>query len=399
MQLTEKQKKNGREAIEYIEREFGEDAMFLASDMSLKDIVAIKNMWPGRASYIMQVMHNGLTFQEAQRHTCLLYDTNDFGEILSRLARARGILLRAAVTCYRSPGQGSSLFDSHMSLNGIWQSLVELENRVAEYELAPTEQGSVRKSKITCSSIPKNINRGRIKSAFSFIKKCARDLPLMPEKNGVHPTKLQLSYVLIELGKIKMALNLIHDAINNPNSGFCETDSAEDPLGVGRPYNQYLSFVAPELSKLIQLPTDFDADCFLACWLAKTFLLTGTPLVQFAGAYVSDHESTCSINTGDRNEPDQLIFSGNTSGRKKSVSRIVYDHLGSNENEIARYRHWVELIEEDLQSESRPSLQLIESRSSGIHSIFENLSKATDNPVEMYNAFSSWIFGKVHDLS
>ena len=61
--------------------------------------------------------------------------------------------------------------------------------------------------------------------------------------------------------------------------------------------------------------------------------------------------------------------------------------------------HWVELIEEDLQSESRPSLQLIESRRSGIHSIFENLSKATDNPVEMYNAFSSWIFGKVHDLS
>ena len=56
MQLTEKQKKKGREAIEYIEREFGEDAMFVASDMSLKDVVAIKNMWPSRASYIMQVM-------------------------------------------------------------------------------------------------------------------------------------------------------------------------------------------------------------------------------------------------------------------------------------------------------------------------------------------------------
>ena len=399
MQLTEKQKKKGREAIEYIEREFGEDAMFVASDMNLNEVVAIKNMWPGRAKHILEVMQNGSTFPEANRYTGLLFDTKDFGEILSRLARARGILLRAAVTCYRSPGHGSSLFDSHMSLNGIWQSLVELENRVAEYELAPTEQGVVRKSKLTCSSIPKDINRGRVKSAFAFVKKCARDLPLMPEKTGVHPTKLQLSYVLIELGKIKMALNLIHDAINNPNSAFCETDSAEDPLGVGCPYNQYLSFVAAETTRVIQLPWDFDVDCFLACWLAKTFLLTGTPLVQFAGAYVSDHESTCSINTGDRNEPGQLIFSGNTSGGKKSVSRIVYDHLGSNENEIARYRHWVELIEEDLQSESRPSLQLIESRRSGIHSIFENLSKATDNPVEMYNAFSSWIFGKVHDLS
>ena len=123
------------------------------------------------------------------------------------------------------------------------------------------------------------------------------------------------------------------------------------------------------------------------------------PLVQFAGAYVSDHESTCSINTGDRNEPDQLIFSGKTSRGRESVSRIVYEHLGDDENKIARYRHGVELIEEDLQSESRPSLQLIESRRSGIHSIFENLGKATDNPVEMYNAFSSWIFGKVHDLS
>ena len=81
------------------------------------------------------------------------------------------------------------------------------------------------------------------------------------------------------------------------------------------------------------------------------------------------------------------------------MSRIIYDHLGNNENKVARYRHWVELIEEDLQSESRPSLQLIESRRSGIHSIFENLGKATDNPVEMHNAFSSWIFGKVHDLS
>ena len=196
-----------------------------------------------------------------------------------------------------------------------------------------------------------------------------------------------------------MALNLIFDAIIQPISGFRETDSAEDPLGVGRPYNQYLSFVVTETTRVIQLPWDFDVDCFLACCLAKTFLFTGVPLVQFAAACVSDNESTCSINTGNRNEPDQLIFSGNTSEGKKSVSRIIYDHLGNNENKVARYRHWVELIEEDLQSESRPSLQLIESRRSGIHSIFENLGKATDNPVEMHNAFSSWIFGKVHDLS
>ena len=81
------------------------------------------------------------------------------------------------------------------------------------------------------------------------------------------------------------------------------------------------------------------------------------------------------------------------------MSRIVDEHLGDDENEIAICRHWVELIEEDLQSESRPSLQLVESRSSGVHSIFENLGKATDNPVEMYNAFSSWIFRKVHDFS
>ena len=97
MQLTEKQKKKGREAIEYIEREFGEDAMFVASDMNLNEVVAIKNMWPDRARRILEVMPNGITFQEAQRYTGLLYDTKDFGEILSRLARARGILLRLSL--------------------------------------------------------------------------------------------------------------------------------------------------------------------------------------------------------------------------------------------------------------------------------------------------------------
>ena len=108
MQLTEKQKKKGREAIEYIEREFGEDAMFLASDMNLNEVVAIMNMWPDRAKHILEAMQNGSTFPEANRYTGLLFDPKDFGEILSRLARARGILLRAAVTCYRSPGHGSS---------------------------------------------------------------------------------------------------------------------------------------------------------------------------------------------------------------------------------------------------------------------------------------------------
>ena len=63
---------------------------------------------------------------------------------------------------------------------------------------------------------------------------------------------------------------------------------------VGRPYNQYLSFVATETTKVIQLPRDFDA-CFLACWLAKTFLFTGVPLVQFAGACVSDAHSRTRI--------------------------------------------------------------------------------------------------------
>jgi len=50
-----------------------------------------------------------------------------------------------------------------------------------------------------------------------------------------------------------MALNLIFDAIIYPISGFRETDSAEDPLGVGRPYNQYLSFVVTETTRLYPL--------------------------------------------------------------------------------------------------------------------------------------------------
>ena len=68
-----------------------------------------------------------------------------------------------------------------------------------------------------------------------------------------NPTKLQLAYILVELGKMKMALNLIFDAIIYPISGFRETDSAEDPLGVGRPYNQYLSFVVTETTRLYPL--------------------------------------------------------------------------------------------------------------------------------------------------
>ena len=398
MQLTEKQKENGREAIEYIEREFGEDAVFLVSDINLKEVVALKNMWPDRARRILEVMQNGLTFQEAQRHTRLLYDTKHFGEILGRLARARGILLRAAITCCRNPSRGRSLFDEHVSVNEIWGSLLELEKQIAEYELTPTETGCVRKSKFNCSSISNDISRGQVRSAFAFIRKCARDLPVMSEKTGQRPTGFQRSYILMELGKLKMAMNLINDAINYPNSGFRETNSNTDPFGVGTPYNKYVSFLAKEVSNSIQLPRDFTADCFLACWLAAKFLASSLPLIQFVAPCHAKEEATCSINIGLQNNPESVTFSAKNSEGTKSVSRIVYDHLLSNGNEVSKYRRWVEVIEEDLLSETSPSFQLANSRNAGVHSVFKNLIKATDNPVAVYNAFSAWLDGKEHNL-
>jgi len=63
-----------------------------APDLSGKRLIGLSNMWHERAAHIVSQLAGGESFAKANDSSRHIYDTCHWGEVVSRLARGRGLV-------------------------------------------------------------------------------------------------------------------------------------------------------------------------------------------------------------------------------------------------------------------------------------------------------------------
>jgi hypothetical protein len=218
-------------------------------------------MWHERAGSILQQVAGGASFSRANVISQSIYDTCSWGEVLSRMARARGSVLTSAVHLAFSGTRFRLDEGQQSSLAALASSIIDAANRVLRSAALAQSADEASRLRLATRSraeavlftpIPPISYRqleGRLLQASKFLSKNARDMPSIVEKCGIRPTMDEIESTQSEAQKIVAGAGVISLMIVKRLLGTVRRPSAaSDHFAVGERYAPWLDPLVDRLS-------------------------------------------------------------------------------------------------------------------------------------------------------
>lgn len=400
-----------QKAIEKIRENLGQDSidiLMMYPKFPNARIVELSSMWPERAQHVLNQLNYGEPIVRAfDNHVANIYGTHDWTEICSRLWLARGKLLSALVKFYWDHRRrGFSDVDT-MSLSQTENLAERILQQLVEFPLQATETGNPRRSSDTPPLDDPRKQKTRHPSAsfrlgFTFLLKCARDIPRIPEKIGVAPAHFQRAIINTELAKILQAIHLFRIVESGGGGEPVRMPEGLDQFGLGPRYAPWLSSITTghESQKSIVARVAPRPDDLIAVWMAERY---GFPTcncnVSFVPVESSGEESAehdCCINIDVECSNAQLVFNSDANEIADQdptcATRLVWESLVACGVDLDHLEPLVDLAHDSkVAPRQKASAAYKESATSGLLSHIKCLKELGETDKSVYNATALWL--------
>lgn len=383
-----------------------------APDLSDKHMIGLSNMWRERAADIIVSVTDGISFIEADKRSRGIYDTCRWGEVVSRLARGRGLVLGVAarLACQRrqfvqDDEQSQRLLQQATRLRSdaqrLLNKLVRISPEMASGKTMNTVIPNVERFDASSETTFREVS-GHLALCSTFITKCVRDLPKVQKKTGLRPTLVERAKIGAEAARISVGAELVMVA--------CRLDGAvpattRDRFGFGKRYAHWLAPLTSVIpfERTIATHAKSDADALVSAWLAERFLFADQKcrIVFVSRSYVPSEPKNydCVVDVGRKHEPKRLWFDHKPPAfehRDEScATRLIWNHLRSIGMPVGHLENLVDLIHDgDAATRRGSSSAYQQSRKSGIHAHIKHLRRLLTGDQMLYRAVAMWLDGE-----
>lgn len=371
-------------------------------------------MSPQRRAAILEAMARGASYSAANRYTQNVFDTVSWGEITSRLHRARGSVLWTAVRIAQQrdacpePSEFREETSAIQDLAG--QAISQMVQQVPVDPAQPTKRKRHQQEQVAPAfDVSVGRMQGSLRQARKFLAKICRDVPHLPENIGVSPTVPQLATINLELARIKDGAMIVQDLVDHPL--VCNKDPRprntrqDDPLGIGSPYAAFLGawIASRQIDRRIATHHAPDADALVAVWMAERFLFfdesCAVTFVDRRFAPCRESGFDCVVDVGRSHDPARRHFDHKPPAvldrHSTCATRLVWEHLRSLQRPVEHLAQLVDLIHAGDSARLRASsFAYQESRRSGLHAHIHAVRDLSETDAQAYRAIRYWLDGK-----
>lgn len=343
---------------------------------------------PERQQFEIEQVHQG---RRPFSIKTTVFDTNDYGEVESRLGRAGGAINRTAQFVRRLQTERRLAKDEIpallTSVGDLLHNCGKLNVFVRDaYRMTLKSNGAIERKGYVWSE-PKDWGgmpllevglrqvRSDLHRAASWVEKCVRDVPQIVQRvpaENQRPSRGQAHSIGIKLFEmIRQMLRLRETLLGHPAANVVRVATHAKP----------------------------DVDALAALWLAERYLFPGPVEVVFL---TYDHKwekgpvVDCVLDMGNLHDPRLNLFDHKEPARAKRgetcATGLVWEHLHSLGKRVDHLRPLVEAVHGgDAVALRATSTAYRESKRNGLHAFFVKARSRSDHDRLLYRAICGWL--------
>lgn len=211
-------------------------------ELTQRMLTTLVNMWPERARFILTQVASGGSFTAANKGSLHICDTCHWGEVASRMVRARGAILTSAVQL-ATHGDKIVLTNSHsVELVAIAREIHSVSHRLLQaldgirsmaIEVPATAPRTTETPLGSTPLITIAQLTGRLKASRQFLSKNLRNLPLIIEKTGKSPTSNEEASIRAEALRCVSGAQIVERICRNRLFAQCESPVKNSAIDLG----------------------------------------------------------------------------------------------------------------------------------------------------------------------